>query len=150
MSKFVTLLVGMALASLGALAQDSSSAPPAANPPATIRPQHQHQQGDRAEQRLKRLSKRLSLTDDQQEKMRPILQDEDKQISDLEADTTMTAQQKHKKIRDIRMASKSQMDGILTDEQKAKMPAGRTYGEGRHRMPPGKANGTTPSTSDSQ
>jgi Spy/CpxP family protein refolding chaperone len=34
----------------------------------------------------------------------------------------LTAQQKHKKMREIRMASKAQMDDVLTPEQKEKMP----------------------------
>jgi Spy/CpxP family protein refolding chaperone len=145
MSRLAMLLVGVLLAS-AAVAQDSAQ-----TPPATTTPKQNRAHGDRAEQRLKRLSKKLNLTDDQKEKIKPILQDEEKQLTDLETDTTLTPQQKHKKTREIRMSSKSQMDGILTPEQKEKMPSGRGH-EGRHRMSPGQASpgATPPSTSDQQ
>ncbi len=145
MSKFRMLLVAMLLAGFGALAQDS-------NPPATTSPKHNRMHGNRAEQKLKRLSKRLNLTDDQKEKMRPILQDEEKQLTSLESDSALTPQQKHRKTREIRMSFKSQMDAILTPEQKEKIQSGRTRVEGRHRMPPRKANSgaATPETNHQQ
>jgi len=143
MSKFRMLLVALLLAGFGAFAQDSSQ--PA---PTTAGPKRLH--GDQAEHRLKRLSKRLNLTDDQKEKIRPILQDEEKQLTSLESDNTLTAQQKHRKTREIRMSSRSQMDSILTVEQKAKIQGGRTHVGGHHRMSPGIANSgsTDSSTSD--
>src|SRR5438128_12400716 len=124
MSKFRMLLVALLLAGFGAFAQDPSQ-------PATTTAGPKHLRGDQAEHKLKRLSKRLNLTDDQKEKIRPILQDEDKQITSLESDNTMSAQQKHKKMREIRMSSKSQMAAILTPEQKEKIQGGRMH-EGNH------------------
>jgi len=147
MSRFGKLLAGVLLAGCAAFAQDSNQ--PA---PATGSPKHNHMHGDRAEQKLMRLSKRLNLTDDQREKIRPILQDEDKQLTSLESDTSLTSLQKHREMREIRMSSKSQMEDVLTSEQKEKLPSGRTRGEGRHHTPSGRANsGTTiPSSSDPQ
>ena len=127
MSKFAILVVVGLMASLSAFAQDSSQ--PASTAPA---PRHGHKQGDRAEQRLKRLSKKLNLTDDQKEKVRPILQDEEKQLTDMEADSTLTAQQKHKKTKEIRRSSRAQLDAILTPEQKEKLPGRKAGAEGRH------------------
>src|SRR5712671_2938643 len=135
MTKFAILVVVGLLASLSAFAQESSQ--PASTAPAA---KHGHMKGDRAEQRLKRLTKKLNLTDDQKEKIRPILQDEEKQLTDMESDNTLTAQQKHRKTREIRMSSRSQMDSILTVEQKAKIQGGRTHVGGHHRMSPGIAN----------
>ena len=126
MSKLAILVVVGLMASLSA-SQDSSQ--PASTAPA---PRHGHKQGDRAEQRLKRLSKKLNLTDDQKEKVRPILQDEEKQLTDMEADSTLTAQQKHKKTKEIRRSSRSQLDAILTPEQKEKLPSRKAGAEGRH------------------
>ena len=144
MLKCRMLLIAVLLAGFSALAQDSSQ-------PATTTAGPKHLRGDRAEHKLKRLSKRLNLTDDQKEKLKPILQDEDKQLTALESDSTLSAEQKRRKSREIRMSSKSQMDAILTPEQKEKIPGRRARGEGP-RMPPGKANsGTTDSsTSDQQ
>jgi len=151
MLKFKMLPVAMLLAGFGAFAQDSTQTPPATNaePPATTAPKHMH--GDQAEHRLKRLSKKLNLTDDQKEKIRPILEDESRQMKVVEGDNTLTSQQKHKKTREIRMASKSQMSAILTPEQKEKIQDGRTHGEGHHRMNHAHAaSGTTDSSSTEQ
>jgi hypothetical protein len=38
------------------------------------------------------------------------------------------------------MSSKSQMESILTQEQKEKIQSGRTHGAGHHRMSPDKTN----------
>ena len=131
MSKFAILVVVAGLlASLSAFAQDSSQPAPAT--PAAPAAKHAHRQGDRAEQRLNRLSKKLNLTDDQKEKVRPILQDEEKQLTDMEADSTLTAQQKHKKTKEIRRSSRAQLDAILTPEQKEKLPSRKAGAEGRH------------------
>jgi Spy/CpxP family protein refolding chaperone len=136
MSKFAVLIVAGLLTSLSAFSQDTTQ------PATTPRPRHNHAQPDRSEQKLKRLTKKLGLTDEQKEKLRPILQDEDKQMSSLDSDTALTAQQKHKKMREIRMASKAQMDDILTPEQKEKMPKMHSgSGEHHHR----KSGTATPS-----
>lgn len=136
MSRLAKLLVAALLfAGFNAFAQDTSQAAPA--PPAT---KHRQMRADRAEQRLKRLSKRLSLTGDQKDKLRPILQDEEQQMKSVEDDSSMTPQQKHRKTREIRMSSRAQMDSILTPEQKEKLQSGRPRSEGRHRMHPGKAS----------
>jgi Spy/CpxP family protein refolding chaperone len=127
MSKFAILVVVGLLASLSAVAQDSSQPAPTA-PTA----KHRHKQGDRAEQKLKRLSKKLNLTDDQKEKIKPILQDEEKQLTDMEADSTLSAQQKHNKTKEIRRSSRAQLDAILTPEQKEKLPSRKAGSEGRH------------------
>jgi protein CpxP len=130
MSKFaiVVVVAGM-FAGLSAYAQDPSQPAPA--PPGST---HKQMHGDRSEQRLKRLSKKLSLTDEQKEKVRPILQDEEKQLTALNDDSTMTPQQKHQKTREIRMASKSQITDLLTPDQKEKIQSGRAH-EGRRRRP---------------
>jgi periplasmic protein CpxP/Spy len=138
MSKFAIVLAGALLASCTALAQDSAQTPPAAG--TTSAPAHAKHSGthpDRAEQRLKRLSKKVNLTDDQKEKVRPILQNEEKQTADLDNDSALTPQQKHKKTREIRMASRSQIDEILTPEQKEKLPSRRANTGGHHHQKPG-------------
>jgi periplasmic protein CpxP/Spy len=140
MSKFAIVLVGALLASSTAFAQDSAQTPPATG--ATSAPAHSKHSGthpDRAEQRLKRLNKKVNLTDDQKEKVRPILQNEEKQTADLDSDTTLTPQQKHKKTREIRMASRSQIDEILTPEQKEKLPSRRAGTGSHHHQRPGAA-----------
>jgi periplasmic protein CpxP/Spy len=149
MYRIGTMLIPvLLLVAAGLSAQDSSSS---AQPSTPTAPQRRHVQGDRAEHRLMRLTKRLSLTDDQKEKLRPILQDEEKQMKAVDEDTSLTPQQKHRKMRDIHRASRSQMDSILTEEQKQKLPPERHHGGGQHHarrggMNPGTTNPGTPSS----
>ncbi len=144
MSKFGKLLAGMLFAVGAVFAQDAT-----ATAPNTAAPQQRKKQ-DAAEKRLKSASKRLNLTDEQKEKIRPIFQDAEKQMADVEGNSTLTAKQKHKKMRQIRLASRSQMDAILTPEQKEKMPPVRAHGGHRHPMKEGQPNSgtTTPEGSE--
>ena len=147
MSRSGMFLAGVLLAGLAAFAQDSPQTPPATTappattpaPPVAITDRHNHMHGDRAEQKLNRLSKKLDLTDDQKEKIRPILQDEEKKLADLESDNALTQHQKHRKTREIRMSSKSQMEAILTPEQKEKLPSARAGRQGRRHAHSGTA-----------
>ena len=129
MSKFKILLVAALLTGLSAFAQDSSQPAPA--------PQQTRKHGDSAEKRLKRMNKRLNLTDEQKEKLLPILEDEEKQASAVDADTMLSQQQKHRKMHEIHRTARSQMDPILTAEQRTQMPTVRAGGGGRR----GKRNG---------
>lgn len=127
MSRFGLFLAGLIfVCGLNSLAQDSSQ--PAA-PPA-VRPKRHAKQGDRAEMRLRRISKRLNLTAEQKEKLLPILQDESKRVKEVGDDASLTQQDKHKKLKEIHRATRLQMDDILTDEQKQKLPAQRPQGAG--------------------
>ncbi len=146
MSRFGMLLAGALLTGFAAFAQDSAQTPPATTPqPAS--PRHSHMRSDRVEQKLKRLSKNLNLTDDQREKIRPILQDEEKHLTSLDSDTVLTEQQKHRKMREIRMSSRSQIEGILTAEQKEKLPSRGAGAGGRHH--PHTSQGSTSNTDQS-
>jgi periplasmic protein CpxP/Spy len=130
MSRFVALVAGLLLAGCAAFAQDSASTASAAPTPG---PKKNQRHGDSAEKRLKRMSKRLNLTNEQKEKLLPILQDEEKQAAAVESDSTLSEKQKHQKMHQIRLASRSQIDPILTAEQKAQMPNMRSGGGGGHR-----------------
>ena len=142
MSKFGILLSSVLLVACAAVAQDSAPTAPAA-PPAP----HQKMRPDAAAKKLNRMSKRLNLTDDQKDKIRPILQDEENQVATAEADANLGPQQKHKKIRQVHMATRSQIDGLLTPEQKAQMPPAKTGGGGhRHQRT---APASTPSADSS-
>jgi septal ring factor EnvC (AmiA/AmiB activator) len=140
MSRFgKCLLAALLLAALSAFAQDSSQ--PASTPPSTSMGSNA-KHGDQAQHHLKRLSKRLNLTDDQKEKLLPILQDEERQTQSVEADSSLTPQQKHHKAREIHIASRTQMDTILTDEQKQKLAPIRHSGQNHHMHHGSAASGT--------
>ena len=76
---------------------------------------------DRVEGRLQRMSERLNLTDEQKEKLRPILQDEFKQLKALRADNSLSQDARRAKAREIRRSTRQQIGQILTPEQKEKM-----------------------------
>jgi periplasmic protein CpxP/Spy len=117
------LLCTLLFSGLSAFAQDAPQTPTPSAP--ATRPRRDHPPADMAERRLKAMTRRLALTSDQQEKIRPILEDEAKQVQSIDADSSLTEQQKRRKTRDVRMTSRSKIQPILTPEQQAKMPAGR-------------------------
>ena len=129
MTRFAKLLFPALLFSTAfAVAQDTAE--PASSAPTAS--QRQQARGDQASRRLKRLTKRLDLTAEQQERIRPILQDEAAQMKAVNDDSALTQQQKHRKIRDLRQATRSQLDGILTDEQKQKLASNKPHGGYHH------------------
>jgi len=71
------------------------------------------------EQELGWLSDKLKLTDDQKSKIKPILEDEHKQLSTLRADTSLSREEKHAKFRQIHANAYDQINPILTEQQQA-------------------------------
>ncbi len=72
----------------------------------------------RPEREIRRLTKQLSLTADQQTKLRPIIEAQDKQIDQVQVDTTLSDTQKKERITSIRQNSRTQIEPLLTDTQK--------------------------------
>jgi Spy/CpxP family protein refolding chaperone len=117
MSKVGKLLAAaLLLTGAIALAQDSDQSVPAQ--PGT---RYDQRRRDRAEDRLRRMSKELNLTDDQKEKVKPILQDEAQQMKSVQADNSLTAQQRRKKMREIHKTFEPQVQAVLTPEQRDKL-----------------------------
>ena len=77
-------------------------------------------QQESAESKLQQISDQLNLTEEQKTKLKPILQDEVDQLKALKSDTTASSQDKLQKAKEIRASHKSQIDAILTPEQKQK------------------------------
>jgi periplasmic protein CpxP/Spy len=77
---------------------------------------HHGEHGDR----LAWLSKELNLTDDQKAKVKPILEDEEKQMKAAREDTSLSQDQKHDKMKQIYETANSQINGILTPDQQKK------------------------------
>src|SRR5512146_1624170 len=72
------------------------------------------------EMELDRLTKELSLTKDQQEKIKPILEDRHKQMMALREDTSGSREEHMTKMRDIRKNTDEQIRQALTSEQQTK------------------------------
>jgi hypothetical protein len=83
-----------------------------------------HQGGERMrspEAQLDRLSNQLQLTDGQKEKIKPILEDQAKQFSALQQDTSVSHQDKFSKFQEIRQDTFSQIRPILNSDQQKKL-----------------------------
>jgi hypothetical protein len=69
---------------------------------------------------LKRLSKDLDLTADQQAKIKPILVDSQKKMEDLRNDSSVDRQTMRQKMMQIRQDTNDQVRAQLNDAQKTK------------------------------
>jgi Spy/CpxP family protein refolding chaperone len=72
------------------------------------------------DQRLQHMTKALNLTDDQQQKIKPILESQSQQMQTLRQDTTMSQQDKWSKMREIHQTTNDQIKPILTADQQQK------------------------------
>jgi periplasmic protein CpxP/Spy len=79
-------------------------------------------QGQRANH-LEWLSKELNLTDEQKAKVKPILDDQTKQMHATQEDSSLTQEQKREKMKQIHQTTHSQINDILTPEQQKKFAA---------------------------
>jgi hypothetical protein len=72
------------------------------------------------QQMVNRLSKRLNLSSDQQQKLLPIFTDEQQQMQSLRQDTSLSREDRMTKMKSIREDTNNKVNAILTDEQKQK------------------------------
>jgi Spy/CpxP family protein refolding chaperone len=113
------LICGVIVAITPALrAQDAPAAAPAASPAAAPE-KGQHKGGDI----VARLTTDLSLTDDQQTKVKAIVADSHTKMQAIKGDTTLTDDQKKAKGKDIRDAQTAAIKAILTPDQATKYDA---------------------------
>jgi Spy/CpxP family protein refolding chaperone len=97
--------------------QEAGGAPPTA--------QQAHPARGRAERELQRMSARLNLTEEQKAKILPILQERNKQLDDLRANSSLPQGEARAKAREIRKSARQQIAHILTPEQREKERAMR-------------------------
>jgi periplasmic protein CpxP/Spy len=79
-----------------------------------------HGQPPTTEQRLQRMTQQLNLTDDQQQKLKPILDNESTQMQTLRSDSSLTQEERMAKMKEIRQSTSEQIKPILTADQQAK------------------------------
>lgn len=72
------------------------------------------------QQRVDRMAKALNLSDDQKSKVLDVLNGEQRQMSDLRADTSLSQQDRRSKMRAIREGSGSQIRALLNSDQQQK------------------------------
>jgi Spy/CpxP family protein refolding chaperone len=95
--------------------QEAGGAPPTAQQARPAR--------GRVERQLQRMSKTLNLTDDQKARIRPVLQERNKQLKDLRANSSLPQGEARAKAHEIRKSARQQIDQILTAEQREKQKA---------------------------
>ncbi len=94
---------------------------------------------------LKRMAKQLSLTDDEKAKILPLLQAQADQLNALRNDTSLSDDEKHKKMRAIMQSTREQIGALLTPEQKEKLKGMRgDHGAHGDANPPPPANNPPP------
>ena len=72
------------------------------------------------ESRLKMLTEKLDLTDDQQAKLKPILEDESTQMKTLHEDTSLAPEDKKAKMKELHESSTEKINAVLTPDQQSK------------------------------
>ena len=92
---------------------------------------HNGARGHGPEQRLAWLSDKLKLTDDQKSQIKPILEDEHKQLAALREDSSLSREQKRAKFREIHTSTFDKIRPILTDQQQATLQQIQTRREER-------------------
>ncbi|MGA2607262.1 MAG: hypothetical protein ABSH01_07370 [Terriglobia bacterium] len=112
--------------------QEAGGAPPTAQQARPAR--------GRVERQLQRMSETLNLTEEQKARIRPILEERNKQLEDLRAKSSLPQGMARAKAREIRRSARQQIDQILTPEQREKERAirrgVRQKGSGQAGQPP--------------
>jgi periplasmic protein CpxP/Spy len=123
--KFSMLALGiiMAVGSWLAFAQT------AATPPMS---QGNGMQGGQARGQLQWMAQQLNLTDDQKEKLKPILMKEGMEMKTVREDTSMSPDDKHEKMKAIRDKYRPDIRGILTPDQQQKFDQMKEEGMQKH------------------
>jgi protein CpxP len=69
------------------------------------------------DEQVKHLTKKLNLSDDQQAKLKPILEDQHKQMEAIHNDSSLSREDRFSKMQALRESSDAQIKGLLNDEQ---------------------------------
>jgi periplasmic protein CpxP/Spy len=114
-------LLSLGLGTGNAFAQDTQDAPP---PPQAGQQPGQgtgrgmgHRPMGSVDDQIKHLSKKLNLTDDQQAKLKPILEDQRKQMEAIHSDSSLSREDRFSKMQALRQSSDAQIKSVLNEEQ---------------------------------
>ncbi len=113
-------LLAASVSAVQARAQDAPAAPAGS---AASSPARSHSgPGDAMspDRQVERLSRQLTLTEAQKTKITPIFADRQKQMEAIRADSSLTPEQRHSKMRAAFDDSNAKIRAELTDEQKTK------------------------------
>jgi len=127
------VLGGVCFLGMGAVAQSGSGMAPS---PAQGQAQSGQPQQMTMDERMARLTQVLNLTPDQQKKIRPVLEEAQAKMQALAADNATPMADRQAKAEVIRENVRSQIDAVLTPEQKQHVQAMQQHGPGGPGTPP--------------
>jgi periplasmic protein CpxP/Spy len=107
-----------ALLTLGfgnAFSQDTQETPPP--PPSGQGKGMGRRPMESVDEQVQHLTKKLNLSDDQQAKLKPILEDQHKQMEAIHNDSSLSREDRFSKMQALRQSSDAQIKGLLNDEQ---------------------------------
>lgn len=113
---FISACMGIGSTALLAQPQDQQNDPQQGN-------QQHYRHGPRGadpQQMVNRLSKRLNLSSDQQQKLLPIFTNQQQQMQSLRQDTSLSREDRMTKMKSIHEDTNNKINAILNDEQKQK------------------------------
>jgi protein CpxP len=149
---FVTLL-SLGIGAGNAFGQDAQDAPPPPQQaPSGQQPDQQagpgmgrgmgHRPMMSVDDQLQRLTKKLKLSDDQQAKLKPILEEQNKQMEQIHNDSSLSREDRFSKMQDLRQSSDTQIKSVLNEEQQKSFDKMREVP--RDRMKHWRRGGDTP------
>ncbi len=94
---------------------------------------------------MQKIIEQLKLTDDQTEKVKPILKDQAEKMKALRDDTSITPEDRRPKMKEIRDGTDTKLKTILTDDQFAQWKKLTQMG-GRRRANPNNPPTDAPAT----
>ena len=102
-------------------AQDQSEAPPPSGQQSDQQMGMGRHMGGRhmptVDDQLKHLTKKLNLSDDQQAKLKPILEDQRKQMEQIHNDSSLSREDRFSKMQELRQSSDTQVKSVLNEDQ---------------------------------
>ena len=112
------LAAGVALCGTQAFAQDNPPPDTATQPPAQGPMGGMGRRPMDPDQMLARMTRRYNLSADQQSQIKPILQDQQKQMLALRQDSSISPMDRRTKMQGLRTDSRSRIEAVLNDDQK--------------------------------
>ncbi len=122
----------VSMATLGVAGVWAQQEPPAPNPPGQGGPPNGRPGGGMIERRLENLTKQLNLTDEQKEKIRPLLRHEMERMREIRSNPGLTQSEARQRMETVRKNTREHIAEVLTPEQKKQWQEMREehHGEG--------------------
>jgi periplasmic protein CpxP/Spy len=116
-----TVLAGVLSLGVAAFAQDAPPAPPASDQAGQPSEGMGRRMGRRempsVDDQIKHLTKKLNLSSDQQAKLKPILEDQRKQVDAVHNDSSLSREDRFSKMQSLRQSSDTEIRGVLNEDQ---------------------------------